>query len=88
MLEPITPVPIQPIRVFPGAIVGSDIAIESLSERVEKMARMRSIPDLPGEVTRSAGLLIPARNAVILTNGQFSTARGHVHSRGVVIPAF
>jgi hypothetical protein len=25
MLDPITPVPIQPIRVLPGAIVGSDI---------------------------------------------------------------
>src|SRR5262245_48150219 len=36
MLDPMTPVPIQPIRVLPGAIVGSDIlTVKECERRVE-----------------------------------------------------
>src|SRR5436190_15679501 len=42
MLDPITPVPIQPMRVLPGAIVGSDITWLIARERESKESKLQS----------------------------------------------
>ena len=86
MLAPITPVPIQPIRVFPGTICGTAIAPPSASQNQPDAASAAShagiLSSQRKRIEQSGGKTEPCGLAEKHSTAQGAQENGHRHDTG------